>query len=193
MKKLIKHTCFCILAMLLISVSFTCSVVIAQQNYSNTTVNNDSGKPLNLISIADDEGNRIADVFMSGKEMQFDNRQRPIKGEGYIQALPGKYFHVLFLIGCDDKKTGKQRRKQIQLGVNRIEWDKQGKTIDIRGIEAVIKTSLGETFKVVSGLERPKVKDGILTISIEGKGNIPLVIRFQDDASIPKDQQCRFF
>ena len=192
MTRLIKKPYLC-LAILLMSMPFNGPLGFAQQNYSGTTVNNDSGKPLKLISITDEQGKKMADVFMTGKQMQFDNKQRPIKGGGFIQALPGKYFHIILLVNCTEKTVRKQQRKYIQLGVNRIEWDEQGKTIDIRGVEGVIKTSLEEEFKVVSDLERPVVKDGVLTISVERKGDIPLVIRFEDDGTIPKEHQCKLF
>jgi hypothetical protein len=63
----------------------------------------------------------------------------------------------------------------------------------VRGIEPLLKTSLSEEFKILSDLTKPKLRDGALLLTLEGKGQVPFMIRFGQDLRIPEAQHCRLF
>jgi hypothetical protein len=112
---------------------------------------------------------------------------------GSLQAPSDDYLRVVFPVSCVDPTTSETHITQFRLGFKKLAWDKDGKTVDVRGVEPVIAQLSGPQLKVVSDLKKPSVKDGtlILTIegqpAVEGKVDIPFVIRYGRNGSIPQE------
>jgi hypothetical protein len=127
---------------------------------------------------------------MTGKEMIFDSSQKPIKGAGYIQALPGKYIMILVLVECEFPAPRGIKYIQLAISVNRVDWDDEGKTTNIQRINPIIGTSLGGKFKILSDLDKPKLTNGILHISLGNMGDYSFQILFGDKGTL-KSGDCR--
>ena len=69
-------------------------------NYANSQIKNESGHPVGLIAIANSEGKKVAELFITGKEARFDSHQRLVKGAGFIQAEPNEFTTILFVYRC---------------------------------------------------------------------------------------------
>ena len=110
---------------------------------------------------------------------------------GSLQNSPDEYFHVIFPVNCINTTTNETHLTQFRLGFRKLAWDKDGKTVDVRGVEPIVDQLNGPQLKVVSDLKRPSVKDGILTLTLDGqpggKVDIPFVIRYGRSGSIPQE------
>jgi hypothetical protein len=73
-----------------------------------------------------------------------------------------------------DSTTGSS---QVQLRATYMAWDDEGKTKDIQGITPVLKQSNGPDLKITSDLNIALADSGIITLSVEGKGQIKLRAR----------------
>lgn len=112
--------------------------------------------------------------------------------KGSLQALQGEYVSVIIPVTCTDPATHETHITQFRLGFEKLVWDKDGKTIDARGVKPVVD-QLGPPLKVVSDLKRPSVKDGILTLTLDGqpdvngKVDIPFLITYGRNGRIPDE------
>jgi hypothetical protein len=162
--------------------------LLAQQNYANTHINNASGKPIGLMDITDGSGKAIATLFITGKEASFDSNQKIFKGAGYIQAVTNQYIHIVFTIKHQKKGEKDVNYSQMQLGVNRIDWDDDGKTTHISGINPTIEAMFSDGFKITSDLKTPSLTNGVLNVDIEKQGKVSLEIKFGDKGTVLGDK-----
>lgn len=111
----------------------------------------------------------------------------PVKSQsgGVLQATPGHYLHVVLTVSCASNRT------QLQLGFTRLEWGQDGKTTSVRGLEPVMVELFKGNMKITSDLEAPKLKDGILTITVEGKGDVDFNILYGHGGTVPEAQVCK--
>jgi len=108
--------------------------------------------------------------------------QNLISGSGQIQAVEGKYLHVIAWHKYAPISTNGPGYSQIQIGFTRIEWDDKGKTTNIQGLEKTVDTSVYGTLKVLSDLQNPSLANGIVTIEVETLGKMPVEILFGNRA-----------
>ena len=143
------------------------------EDYSNKRILNDTGGPIGLVSIT--SGDReVATLFVSGKEAVFDSQGRLVYGAGYIQALPGEYFHVV----CAD------RDGRVELELARIEWDDNGKATSIQGLNPILTQTNGPDLRIQSEVTNPTVKNGILIVITEGGTELRFKTRFGDGSQV---------
>ncbi|HZM01450.1 MAG TPA: hypothetical protein VFC44_00375 [Candidatus Saccharimonadales bacterium] len=159
-------------------------VVFAQvyQDYSNQTVKNDTGKPMSLIAIGD-----VGDLYITGKEAKFDQNQKIFKGSGYMQAYQGKYISVVAEYKLTQPGKTEVGYNQMQFRVSRIDWDDDGKTTQVLGVNPVLQTMGHPDLKIKSNLETPTVTNGILKLDVEEIGKVSLDIRFGYKAKLVGD------
>ena len=167
-----------------ISVLLACILFSTASALAQYRIKNEKGEPIGILDIPDSKGDKIAVLYITGIEAAFDANQRLLKGAGYIQAEKGKHIHVSIIIERSKPKEGASNIKQLVLGLNRIEWDDDGKTTAASGMEPIIETSLGEKWKITSNLEKPAVKNGLLLVYVEGKGKVSLDIKFGDKGKV---------
>lgn len=139
---------------------------------------------MNLQEITDSKGNKVADLFVTGKKAIVDFNGRVVKGAGFLQAVAGKYVHVSVIIKRSKPNKDGANYKQFLIGVNRIEWNDEGKTTLISGLKPFIETDVDEKWKLVSDLTKPTIKDGLLVLDIEQKGRVSIDIKFGDKGSV---------
>jgi len=112
---------------------------------------------------------------------------------GSLQAPGDEYIHVIFSVSCVDAATNETHLTQFRLGFKKLVWDKDGKTVDVCGVQPVVEQLNGPKLNVLSDLKRPSVKDGILTLTLDGqpgakgKMDIPFVIKYGRSGSIPQE------
>lgn len=112
---------------------------------------------------------------------------------GSLEAPGDEYIQVVFPATCADPATKQTSITQFRVGFKKIAWDKSGKTVDVRGVKPFVDQLTGPKINVVSDLKRPGLKDGILILTldgqrdVEGKVNIPFVIRYGRNGSIPDE------
>lgn len=124
-------------------------------------VNHDNS-PLAVVQLTNADGSyQTATIYITPKgEMLLGDSGWPIKGAGYLEAVPDRSLYIGFQWGIG--KFGGIR-------VKKIEWDNTGKLVSISG--------LGPTFeyepdlKFTSDLSKPTIRDGVLYLRLEGKGN----------------------
>jgi len=120
--------------------------------------NNDTGKPVRILDLNDSDGKPFARLFMAGKKMSIDHYNYPESGAGYYEALDGHDYYIPFTSGGLGG-----------LHVDRVEWDDTGKTIAIKGLRPFFDG--GEQIKITSDLAKPQIKDGVLYLKLDGKGD----------------------
>ena len=167
-------------------VAFLVCTSQAQQDYSNTNIKNDTGKPKSILDITGD-GGKIAELFITGKEAKFGDNQKLYFGSGYIQAVTNKYVNIRGTHRFTKPGETGAMVNQFLLGVNRIEWDDNGMTTKIEGIRPFIKTWFDEDLKVKTTNNPTIGKDGSITLDVEKMGKIVLDIRFGDKAKLVGD------
>ncbi len=91
---------------------------------------------------------------------------------------------ALHVVSRSAHKEGGPNFRQLAIRANRIEWDEDGKTTAITGLAPIVETSLGEKWKIVSSLEKPALKDGVLTLELEQKGKVTFDIRFGNKGTL---------
>jgi hypothetical protein len=126
--------------------------------FSHGEFTNDSGKPVRILDLNDSEGKPFARLFMTGKKMTIDHYNYPESGAGYYEALEGHDFYIPFTSGGLGG-----------LHVDKVEWDKDGKIIGVQGLRPVFEGA--EQIKITSDVANPKIKDGVLFLKLDGKGD----------------------
>jgi hypothetical protein len=86
----------CIVALVL-TLPTLAQVFSATQDFSNLTVNNNTGMTINAMDITAKDGTVVAHLFIEGKSMTFGGDQRPIRGAGTIAGAGQKKVSVLIL------------------------------------------------------------------------------------------------
>jgi hypothetical protein len=150
------------------------------QSFANTTVHNESGGPMGLIQIGGSDGEKVAELFVTGKSARFDSDGRICHGSGYVQAEPGKYAHVVFTLRRG-KKVG-----QAMFGVKRVAWDSEGRTTEVRGLSSAVTLLFNGDVPIVSNTDRPQLKDGFMLLRLKGLGEVPFRMRFEQGGSVPE-------
>ena len=150
----VQMICICVL----LALSF--SLAWAQRKFVN-----ESGDPIEILTLRDSKGIPFAQLFMSGKEMIVDNTGTPVSGPGFYKALPNNYHYVPFMRGGFGG-----------LHVDKIEWDDSGKTISIERLEPVFESE--KNIKISSDVSKPKLIDGVLHLKLEGYGKTDFQFRF---------------
>jgi hypothetical protein len=125
-----------------------------------------------------DAGRRVGDVCLTSKDTVFNANQRFIKGSGYIQAVKGHFHNVIVNMKYRKQGAKDESINQIAIGINRIDWDEDGRTIRLTGVRPYIEDWFGAKLSVHGDLETPPLADGIVTLEIEKIGKIPIDIRF---------------
>ena len=147
-------------------------------------ITNHSGKPICILDITDAKGKTVGELFITGEQAVLDSLGRLTQGAGYIQGVSGEHVHVSAIIKRSKEKKGAYNFMQFLIGVNRIEWDDNGQTTSVTGIEPTIQTSHGDEWKIISDIEKPIIQDGVLLLDTAEKGRLLLKIVFGDKASV---------
>ncbi len=166
--------------------------ISAYQDYSNTHVTNATGAPMSIMDLNDPNGKIVAELFITGKEAKFNSHQRLFFGAGYIQAIKGKYIHIVFDIKYRNKGDNKIKDSQIKLGVNRLDWDDTGKLTHISDIEPAIKVFKSNDLEIISDLQNPSLTDGMVNLDIKGQGKVSLKIIFDGQGTPVKNKIFEF-
>ncbi len=148
------------------------------QDFSNTNIKNDTGGPLPLMNITS-EGGTVARLFITGSQATFGPNQVMLKGSGYVEALPGKTFHLMAVYRFKNAGGKDINFDEFGLTVTRIDWDEDGRTTRISGIEPVAETDIHGSLKILSDLSNPALtKDGALALEVEKLGRIKVQFSF---------------
>jgi hypothetical protein len=145
--------------LLVILLAILANFAITQQAFAQRKLANNSGKPFPIMSIRDSQGVVFAKLYISvGKEMTLGFTGDPIAGAGFYEAVTNNYYYVPF------EKGGFGG-----LHVDKIEWDDQGKLISIKNLRPFFEGS--KQIAITSDVKEPKIKDGILYLKLDGKGD----------------------
>jgi hypothetical protein len=131
-----------------------------------------TGEPVCLLTITGSDGKPVAKLCITSGDMAFDSNQNIAQGAGFMRAEPGKFYHVIPTFQCGE------HYQQLGIGLSWLEWDDNGKTLSVRGLEPIIDSSSGDKYEITSDLEHPLVEDGILKITIKDKGDFSFKIEF---------------
>ena len=154
------------------------SIVFGQQNYSNTTVNNTTGAPINLMDIVGSDGKTAASLYITGNAT-FGPNQVMVKGSGYIQALPGETVNLIAIYRFKNAGEDEVNYDEFGIKVNRVDWDEDGRTTHISGIDSLAKTDVHGSLKITSDLSSPTLtKDGAIVLEVEKLGKVTVDFRF---------------
>jgi hypothetical protein len=143
-----------------------------------THVTNSTGKPLSLWSVNDSQGNKTAEFWLTGKDLVVDDNHHIVEGAGYIQAVKAESYPIQILISPSAEHKDDLYSNILRLDVTRIEWDNDGNTIAVEGVNPHIHAAIGEGFKIVSKTYKLPIVNGEAEIEIEGKGKFSLPIKF---------------
>jgi len=120
-----------------------------------------------------------------------------------FNANPGSYLHVVLTVECYhatavkysdgsiDKKPGKAL-SQVQIGFERMAWGADGKLKSASGIEPTVTALFQPPIDVVSDLETPVVKDGVLFLTLKQLGAIHVTVTPDRQGSLAEGEGCKF-
>ena len=97
-------------------------------------------------------------------------------GGEYFQAEKGKYISIVVTVDPSDEHVDDFYRTQLQLGVTRIEFDKDGKTTLVSGVNPKITRMFGDDLKITSSTETVIAKNGVIELKLEGGKTLSLPI-----------------
>jgi hypothetical protein len=147
--------------MVMIRTCLICIILLiaAPASFGDRKIVNNSGKPVAVRAIVDSKGTPFAELYMTGKEMIFDDYGEISLGAGYYLALENNYYYIPFSKGGFGG-----------LHVDRIEWDDAGKTTSIKGLRPFFESA--EEIKITSDVNNPKLADGVLFLKLDGHGDL---------------------
>src|ERR1022692_292671 len=154
------------------------SSAFGQQNYSNTIVNNTTGGPLNLMDIGSPSG-IVGSLYVTGKSITFGPNQIIVKGSGYVQALPNKTVNLIAIYRFQNAGETDVNYDEFGIKANRIDWDEDGHTTAISGIDPVAITDTHGNLKITSDLSNPTLTpDGAIVLEVEKLGKVTVEFKF---------------
>jgi hypothetical protein len=113
---------------------------------------------------------------------------------GTLNGTPEEYVSVIVPLSCNDPASGEEHITQARLGFLKVSWDnKDGHLVDARGVKPVIEILDQPSLPIVSDLKKPSLKDGVLTLTIDGqsvgagKVDVPIIIKNGRTGTIPDE------
>lgn len=153
-----KHILFQSTLTALLAITIVCPALAAHK------VVNDDEKPLMAIQLTDSKGIPTAKVYIAPKgEMIFGDDGWPISGAGFIEATEGRTYYVPFVWKGKNGETSFGG-----LRVERIEWDKAGRLVSVKGLKRIFESE--PNMEITSNTEKPKIAEGILYLKFKQKG-----------------------
>jgi len=120
-----------------------------------------------------------------------------------LDANPGSFLHAVLTVGCYhatpvkysdgsiDKKPG-NALTQLRIGFQHMVWGTDGKLKSASGIEPKMEALLGTPMDVVSNLQTPVVKDGVLVLTLKQVGEIHATLTPDQKGDLAKGEGCKF-
>jgi hypothetical protein len=153
-RRLNRQTTLLLIVLIVIGSAFTSPA------HAQRTIKNETGHDRAIMGINDTSGVVNSELYIKkDATMTVDASKDPIKGAGFYQAKKGNYY---FVHGFPAEFLG-------GLHVEKIEWDDDGKTVAITGLDPVLDAL--PQMKIVSDVVNPKIKGGIHYLKLEDKGD----------------------
>jgi hypothetical protein len=128
----------------------------------------------------------------------------PSLAQGFaLDANQGSYLHLVLTIECFhptpvkysdgsiDKKPGKALT-QVSIGFKHLVWGADGKLKSASGIEPKVEGLLHDPMDVVSDLQNPLVKDGVLILTLKQVGQIHVTPTTDQHGTLAEREGCMF-
>ena len=123
--------------------------------------------------------------------------------EEVLDASPGEFLHAVLTVECFhatpvkysdgsiENKPGKAY-SQIRIGFKHMAWGSDGKLKSASGIEPKVTVLMASEMDVVSDLQKPLLKDGVLVLTLKQIGEIHLILTPDQQGTLAKGEGCKF-
>jgi hypothetical protein len=94
----------------------------------------------------------------------------PVAGAGFYKADPGSYVLINKQFGSLTPVEFEKKECDCSLRVERVAWDHDGGLAEISGLHPTLYLDDDKNIAITSNLKNPKIANGKLYITLEGKG-----------------------
>jgi hypothetical protein len=124
--------------------------------------------PLPVVDIEDADHGVVAQLYVQpGETMKLDEKEIPVAGAGYYQALPGQEYYVIIFPKFPLPRYASNLCPCV-LEVDRIGWNRDGNLTTITGFRPFLQTASGAKIPILSDVAHPRMADGKLYFKLKG-------------------------
>ena len=133
-------------------------------------VRNDGKYPHAVVDIEDADHGVVAQLFvLPGETMKLDDKENPVAGAGFYQAMPDEVYYVVILPKFPFPRLQANLCTCV-LHMDRIAWDRQGKLTAVTGWRPFLQTAAGVKIPITSDVTHPRMNKGRLYFRLQGHG-----------------------